>query len=102
MESPGEDRRRTQQRRRFIDRVVALRGAVAVPPERPAPAERPAEDLPALRARVDHLEAALEGLQDATYHAAQRHEREIADLRSLLQPENLARSLHRDAARRGL
>jgi hypothetical protein len=61
-----------------------------------------AEDFAVLRARIDHLEAAFEGLQDAVYREAERYERELADLRRDIQPEEMARALSVDARRRGL
>ena len=58
--------------------------------------------LQELTVRVAHLEASLEGLQDEIYRASQRHDRELAELRRAMQPENLARDLSGDARRRGL
>lgn len=52
--------------------------------------------------RIEHLEAALEGLQDAVYRQAVSHDREIAELRRRTEPEQLARDLSRDVRRRGL
>lgn len=74
-------------------------------PEHAAVGDVPDPAAPAvldLEARVNHLEAAFEGLQDAMYRDAQRYEHELAELRRQLQPENLARSLSGDARRRGL
>jgi hypothetical protein len=113
MESPGDDRRRFQRKRRILDRVVALRRPGPVSPDEPA--ERTADEgsgaeadegsraaITALEARVNHLEAAFEGLQDAVYRDAQRQERELAELRRDIQPENMARSLSGHARRHGL
>jgi hypothetical protein len=61
-----------------------------------------AEDFAVLRSRLDHLEAAFEGLQDAVYREAERYERELADLRREIQPEEMARALSVDARKRGL
>jgi hypothetical protein len=55
-----------------------------------------------LRARIDHLETSLEALQDSVYHDVQRHDRELAELRRLVDPVNLVRALSDDARRRGL
>jgi len=58
--------------------------------------------LETLATRVEHLEAELEGLQDAVYHQAVREQENIDDLRRRTEPEQLARELGRDARRRGL
>jgi hypothetical protein len=55
-----------------------------------------------LEARVDHLEAELEGLQDAFYQRARVEDEQIDDLRRRTAPEQLARDLSEDARRRGL
>jgi hypothetical protein len=58
--------------------------------------------LEALAARVEHLEAELEGLQDAVYRQAVLERENIGDLRRRTEPEQLARDLVQDARRRGL
>jgi uncharacterized coiled-coil protein SlyX len=58
--------------------------------------------LEAVETRVDHLEAAFEGLQDALYRQAQRGDASIEDLRRRTEPERIARELSDDARRRGL
>jgi hypothetical protein len=58
--------------------------------------------LDSLAARVEHLEAELEGLQDAVYRQAVLEQENIGDLRRRTEPEQLARDLGRDAERRGL
>lgn len=58
--------------------------------------------LETLAARVEHLEAELEGLQDAVYRQAVLEQENIGDLRRRTEPEQLARDLGRDARRRGL
>jgi hypothetical protein len=55
-----------------------------------------------LAARVEHLEAELEGLQDAVYRQAVREQENIGELRRRTEPEQLARDLGQDARRRGL
>ena len=55
-----------------------------------------------LEARVQHLEAELEGLQDAVYRRAVAEDEQIDDLRRRTAPEQLARDLSEDARRRGL
>ena len=56
----------------------------------------------ALEARVKHLEAALEGLQDAVYRQAQVGEEKHEDLRRRMEPGQMAIDLAEDARRRGL
>jgi hypothetical protein len=58
--------------------------------------------LEALEERMDHLEKALEGLQDAVYRQAQLEEENIGELRKRMAPDQLARDLSQDARRRGL
>ena len=58
--------------------------------------------LDRLTARVEHLEAELEGLQDAVYRQAVREQENIGELRRRIEPEQLARDLGQDAQRRGL
>ncbi|HEX5901017.1 MAG TPA: hypothetical protein VFY32_16555 [Solirubrobacteraceae bacterium] len=55
-----------------------------------------------LEARIEHLEAALEGLQDAVYRQAQLGEEKFVELRRRMEPEQLAIELAQDARRRGL
>lgn len=58
--------------------------------------------LQGLAARMDHLEAALEGLQDALYRQARREDESRAELRERTEPDRIARELNADARRRGL
>jgi hypothetical protein len=58
--------------------------------------------LETLAVRVEHLEAELEGLQDAVYRQAVLEQENIGDLRRRTEPERLARDLGQDARRRGL
>jgi hypothetical protein len=55
-----------------------------------------------LHARIAHLESSLQALEDSVYNDKLRHESEIAELRRLLEPPNMARALSDDARRRGL
>jgi uncharacterized coiled-coil protein SlyX len=58
--------------------------------------------LQTLEARMEHLEAAFEGLQDAVYRQAVLEHENIGDLRRRTEPEQMARDLSEDARRRGL
>jgi hypothetical protein len=55
-----------------------------------------------LEARVEHLEAELEGLQDAVYRRAMAEDAQIDELHRRTAPEQLARDLTEDARKRGL
>jgi hypothetical protein len=55
-----------------------------------------------LDVRVAHLEAELEGLQDAVYRRAVLEDEQVDELRRRTAPEQLARDMSDDARRRGL
>jgi len=55
-----------------------------------------------LEARIEHLESALEGLQDAVHRRAVLEDEHIDQLRRRTEPAQMARDLSRDARRRGL
>jgi hypothetical protein len=55
-----------------------------------------------LERRVDQLEAQLEGLQDAMYRDAVRRDEQYERLERKTEPSEVARSLSRDARKRGL
>jgi hypothetical protein len=55
-----------------------------------------------LERRLEHLEAAFEGLQDAVHRDAVREKQQLDDLRRSTQPEAMARSLDDSARRRGI
>ena len=60
---------------------------------RPATPSDPSRDrVDDLARRVEHLEAALEGLQDAVYRQDVVHDRQIADLRKQHAPRPNAES----------
>ena len=60
------------------------------------------DDLERLRKRLEHLEALVEGLQDAVHRDSIRHEQRMSELERKTEPEALARALSDDARRRGL
>jgi cell division protein FtsB len=55
-----------------------------------------------LERRVNQLEAQLEGLQDAVHRDAVRRDEREAQLERRTEPQEMARSLSRDARSRGL
>ncbi len=72
---------------------------------RPTPAQPAAVSEPritALEARVKHLEAALEGLQDAVYRNSVLQDRQNAELGRRTEPHEIARALSEDARRHGV
>jgi hypothetical protein len=70
---------------------------------RPRPPEPPTDRRVAkLERRLEHLEAAFEGLQDAVHRDSRRHDAQIQALTRSTQPEAVARALNADARRRGL
>jgi uncharacterized coiled-coil protein SlyX len=71
-------------------------------PSRPVLDAEVERRLKALDTRMDHLEAALEGLQDAMYRQAVRGDAERAELHDRTDPERIARELSADARKRGL
>ena len=79
------------------DRIAGLWAAGSEPP--------PADER-AWRERVDerlaHLEALVEGLQDAVHRDSVRHEERMAELERKTEPAELAKALSDDARRRGL
>jgi hypothetical protein len=58
--------------------------------------------LNSVEVRLEHLETALEGLQDALYRHEVSDEESIGELRRRTDPEQMARDLSDDARRRGL
>lgn len=66
------------------------------------PSGRPSQHERDVTERVEHLESIVEGLQDAVYRQAQKHDRDLAELRSRTDPAEVARALSEDARRRGL
>jgi hypothetical protein len=65
-------------------------------------AQRMDEDLRRITQRLQHLEALVEGLQDAVHRDAVRHEERMAEIERKTQPEAVAKALTEDARRRGL
>jgi hypothetical protein len=97
------DRRRFSSRVSLLERVASMRKGpgATLPARAPAPAEEH-DRLGEIEARLEHLEAALEGLQDAVHRDSVRHDESIAELQRALKPDAMARALSADARRRGL
>ena len=76
------------------DRIIGLLGARQSVEDQPR--------LQRLEQRIQHLEALVEGLQDAIYRDSMRHEQRMTELERKTEPEALAKALSDDARRRGL
>jgi hypothetical protein len=93
-----------RQRHALIARVTQLRRLAAARNPQAAgqrASARPAT-VPALEARISHLEKLVEGLQDAVHRESQRRNNRLAALEAQLEPTALAVALNRDARQRGL
>jgi uncharacterized coiled-coil protein SlyX len=60
------------------------------------------ERVQRLEARIAHLEAMVEGLQDAVDREIQRVDQTVADLRERTEPDKMAQALSAEARRRGV
>ena len=83
---PFTTRAKPREGRRFTVETITHRARVALRTLRAAsasasPSDPGADTVHDLVRRVEHLEAALEGLQDAVYRQDVLHDRQIADLR---------------------
>ena len=90
----GAERERLIARIRQIGRMSQTANRPEVDPEQ--------ERLRALEARVEHLEALLQGLQDSAHRESSRHAKRIGELEARIQPGALGRALSDDARARGL
>jgi hypothetical protein len=87
----------------ILGRLAQLaRGGRAAGVTARAPAAGHARRIEALEARVDELEALIEGLQDAVYRESVRNHERIAALEKRSEPAEISRALSRDARERGL
>jgi hypothetical protein len=85
----------------MLDRVIGLRRRRARE-EKARGASEAADPIQALEQRVTHLEAMIEGLQDAVHRESQRTREQLDDLRHRTEPGEISRALSRDARERGL
>ena len=93
-----------RERERLIARIRQLRRASkpAYEAAQPAPAAPEEDHVHALEARVEQLEALVQGLQDSVHRESARHAKRIAELEARIQPAALGRALSDDARARGL
>jgi uncharacterized coiled-coil protein SlyX len=62
----------------------------------------PEDRIASLETRVTHLEAMIEGLQDAVHREATRSKTRLDDMERKIEPSELSRRLSKDARERGL
>jgi ABC-type phosphate transport system auxiliary subunit len=65
-------------------------------------AHGPDHRIAELQHRLEHLEAAFEGLQDAVHRDAVRQNQQLEHLRRRTEPQAMARSLSDSARQRGI
>ena len=85
----------------MLDRVIGLRRRRARE-EKSRGAPDAADPVKTLEQRVSHLEAMIEGLQDAVHRESKRTNEQLDELRRRTEPAELRRALSRDARERGL
>jgi cell division protein FtsB len=103
MASTGHPSGPTGRRSGLLGRVVQLaRSRRAAGAAAQAPAAGYDRRIEVLEARVDQLEALVEGLQDAFHRESVRDHERIAALEKRSEPSEISRALSRDARERGL
>lgn len=98
------DRRRLSSRISLLERVTSMRRdeSQSDPPRARLAPEGDEGSLERLEARVQHLEIALEGLQDSVHRDATRYDDLIAELQRKIQPAALAQAISAHSRARGL
>ena len=93
-----------REREGLIARIRQIRRvrAEADEPSRPTPGGRGQDELRALEARIAHMEALVQGLQDSVHRESTRQSKRIAELEARIDPAALHRALSEDARERGL
>lgn len=88
--------------RAIVERLRELKSSRPPAPIREH-AEEPASEarIAVLEQRIQHLEHALEGLQDAVDRRNVLQDERIAELRRRTEPAEMARALSEDARKRG-
>jgi len=90
------------EREGLIARIRQMRRTATVPDRPHGPTDAKPDWLPALEARVAHLEGLVQGLQDSVHRESERHERLIAQLQADTTPAAMSAALAEDARNRGL
>ena len=86
----------------MLDRVIGLRRIRRAREEKARGASGSGDPVRTLEERVTHLEAMIEGLQDAVHRDSRRTHEELDALRRRTEPSELSRALSRDQRERGL
>jgi uncharacterized coiled-coil protein SlyX len=86
----------------MLDRVIGLRRIRRARAEKSRGASGSGDPVRTLEERVTHLEAMIEGLQDAVHRDSRRTHDELDDLRRRMEPSEISRALSRDQRERGL
>ena len=86
----------------MLDRVIGLRRIRRARDEKSSGAPGSGDPVRTLEERVTHLEAMIEGLQDAVHRESARTHGELDDLRRRTEPSEISRALSRDQRERGL
>ena len=86
----------------MLDRVIGLRRNRRAREEKARGAPEAADPVQSLERRVAHLEAMIEGLQDAVHRESQHTRAQLDELRRRTDPAEISRALSRDARERGL
>ena len=86
----------------MLDRVIGLRRSRRAREEKARGASEAADPAGSLEQRVAHLEAMIEGLQDAVHRESQRTKEQLEELRHRTEPSEISHALSRDARERGL
>jgi TolA-binding protein len=93
-----------RERERLIARIRQL--ARASTPRDRAPSspgvDHASDQLRSLEARLEHLEALVEGLQDSVHRESLRQAGRLNELEAQIQPAALGKALSEDARARGL
>lgn len=88
--------------RAIVERLRELKSSRPPAPIREQPGEFDSETrIAVLEQRIQHLEHALEGLQDAVDRQNVLQDERIAELRRRTEPVEMARALSEDARKRG-
>ncbi len=93
-----------RDRERMIARIRQIRRVPRTADDAPKPPAVASErnELQALEARVSHLEALVQGLQDSVHRESLRHAKRITELEARIEPGALGKALSDDARARGL
>jgi hypothetical protein len=103
MASGDDPRREAVRRAAMLSRVVRLgRRRRADKPAATEPREEDGPRIEALEERVNHLEALLEGLQDAVHRESVRQGGRIGELEKRTAPATTSRTHSRDPRKRGV